>query len=193
MKSVCVFAGSSLGRNISYKETAVQLGEALFQNDYSMVYGGGSVGLMGVIADAVLNSGGKVTGVITRKLKDVEVGHKDLTKLIVVDSMHERKLKMADLSDAIISLPGGVGKWEEVFEALAWTQLGIHSIPIILFNVDNYYKDLYAFAEKACSLGFLPNSTLEDLFLLSSVQEAINTIKNFEPKDNSEWFKRLKE
>ena len=140
MKSVCVFAGSSLGRNNSYKETAVELGQALFQNGYSMIYGGGSVGLMGVIADSVLNSGGKVTGVITRKLKDVEVGHKDLTKLIVVDSMHERKLKMADLSDAIISLPGGVGTWEEFFEALAWNQLGIHSKPIILLNVDNYYK-----------------------------------------------------
>ena len=193
MKSVCIFAGSSLGRNKSYKETATELGQTLFQNGYSMVYGGGSVGLMGVIADSVLHSGGKVTGVITRKLKEVEVGHKDLTELIVVDSMHERKSKMAELSDAIISLPGGVGTWEEFFEALAWNQLGIHSKPIILLNVDNYYEDLHTFAEKACFQGFLPSSTLEDLFFVNSVQEAINKIKNFEPKENLKWFKRLKE
>ncbi len=122
MKSVCIFAGSSLGTKEAYKDLAVSLGQALVKNDFSMVYGGGGVGLMNQIANEVLKHDGKVTGVITERLKDVEAGHENLTKLFVVKTMHERKAKMAQLSDAIISLPGGVGTWEEFFEALAWNQ-----------------------------------------------------------------------
>ena len=192
MKSVCIFAGSSLGEKESYRNIASKLGQELVKNNFSMVYGGGSVGLMGEIANAVLNSGGNVTGVITNRLKEAEVGHKNLTKLVVVESMHERKAKMAELSDAIISLPGGVGTWEEFFEALAWNQLGIHSKPIILLNVDNYYEDLYGFAVKACSEGFIPQSTLDDFILTDSITRAIKEIINFTPQDNTQWFERLK-
>ena len=192
MKSVCIFAGSSLGEKESYRNIASKLGQELVKNNFSIVYGGGSVGLMGEIANAVLNSGGKVTGVITNRLKEVEVGHKNLTKLVIVKSMHERKAKMAELSDAIISLPGGVGTWEEFFEALAWNQLGIHSKPIILLNVDNYYEDLYKFAVKACSEGFIPQSTLDDFILTDTITRAIKEIRNFTPRDNTQWFERLK-
>jgi hypothetical protein len=107
--------------------------------------------------------------------------------------MHERKAKMAELSDAVISLPGGVGTWEEFFEALAWNQLGIHSKPIILLNEDGYYEDLYLFTKKACKEGFIPQSTLDDFHLISNIDEAINCIKNFKPRDKSQWFRRLKE
>ena len=193
MKSVCIFAGSSLGRKESYKNIAISLGQKLVKNNFSMVYGGGGVGLMNEIANEVLKCGGEVTGVITERLKDVEAGHQNLTKLYVVKTMHERKAKMAELSDAIISLPGGVGTWEEFFEALAWNQLGIHSKPIILLNQDGYYEDLYLFTKKACNEGFIPQSTLDDFHLISKIDEAINCIRNFKPRDKSQWFRRLKE
>tara|TARA_B100001123_G_scaffold373451_1_gene438077 strand:- start:1343 stop:1924 length:582 start_codon:yes stop_codon:yes gene_type:complete len=193
MKSVCIFAGSSLGRKESYKDLSISLGKALVKNNFSMVYGGGGVGLMNEIANEVLKCGGKVTGVITERLKEVEAGHKNLTKLYVVKTMHERKAKMAKLSDAIISLPGGVGTWEEFFEALAWNQLGIHSKPIVLLNVDGYYEDLYLFTNKACNEGFLPQSTLEDFFLCNTISEALDKIQSFIKKDQSQWFKRLQE
>ena len=193
MKSICVFSGSSLGKKTSYKEAAVKLGKAIADEGYSMVYGGGSHGLMGVVADSVLNSGGEVIGIITEQLNEIEVGHKHLNELIVVSSMHLRKAKMAEMSEAIISLPGGVGTWEEFFEALAWNQLGIHSKPIILLNVEGYYDELYSFSIKACKEGFIPQSTLDDFYLISNVEDAIECINNFKPRDKSQWFKRLKE
>lgn len=193
MKSICIFAGSNLGRRDSYKKVAISLGQALVKNNFSMVYGGGGVGLMNEIANEVLIKGGKVTGVITERLKDVEAAHQNLSKLYVVKTMHERKAKMAELSDAIISLPGGVGTWEEFFEALAWNQLGIHSKPIILLNQEAYYEDLYLFTKKACKEGFIPQSTLDDFYLASTTDDAINYVKNFKPRDKSQWFRRLKE
>ncbi|MBI81042.1 MAG: TIGR00730 family Rossman fold protein [Gammaproteobacteria bacterium] len=193
MKSVCIFAGANKGINKAYSEIAHSLGRELVKNNLSMVYGGGSVGLMNEIANEVLKNEGEVTGVITQRLKDVEVAHKSLTKLFIVDSMHERKAKMAEISDAIISLPGGVGTWEEFFEALAWNQLGIHSKPIILLNVEGYYDELYAFTKKACHEGFLPQSTLDDFYLTNSVKDSLSIINTFTPKDKSLWYKRLKE
>ena len=193
MKSVCIFAGSSLGVKEAYKDLAISLGQALVKNNFSMVYGGGGVGLMNEIANEVLKYDGEVTGVITERLKDVEAGHQNLTELYVVKTMHERKAKMAQLSDAIISLPGGVGTWEEFFEALAWNQLGIHSKPIILLNVEGYYDELYSFSMKACKEGFIPQSTLDDFYLINNVEDAIECISNFKPRDKSQWFKRLKE
>ena len=120
MKGICVFAGSAKGMKESYSVRAKELGLEIAKRNYSMVYGGGSKGLMGVVADAALEGGAEVTGIITEKLHDVEVGHTNLSSLEIVPSMHERKSRMAQLSDAIISLPGGVGTWEEFFEALAW-------------------------------------------------------------------------
>ena len=138
MKSICVFAGSAKGVRESYSKSAKDLGLEIANREFSMVYGGGSKGLMGIVADAALEGGATVTGVITERLHDVEVGHNNLTSLEIVPSMHDRKARMAELSDAIISLPGGVGTWEEFFEALAWNQLGIYSKPIILFDRINH-------------------------------------------------------
>ena len=191
MKSICVFAGSAQGSKDSYSRSAKDLGLEIAKRNFSMVYGGGSKGLMGVVADAVLDGGSSVTGIITEKLHDVEVGHENLTSLEVVSTMHERKARMAELSDAIISLPGGVGTWEEFFEALAWNQLGIYSKPIILYNVEGYYSKLFEFTEYSVQEGFLPHTTHEELFISESLEEIFEFIESFKVRDTEDWFKRL--
>ena len=191
MKSICVFAGSAQGTKASYSKSAIDLGQEIAKRSYTMIYGGGSKGLMGVVADAVLEGGSSVTGVITEKLHDVEVGHKNLTSLEIVSSMHERKSRMAELSDAIISLPGGVGTWEEFFEALAWNQLGIYSKPIVLYNVDDYYSKLFEFTQFSVQEGFLPQTTHEELFISKSLEEIFEFIESFQIRDTEDWFKRL--
>ncbi|MEK9903200.1 MAG: TIGR00730 family Rossman fold protein [Gammaproteobacteria bacterium] len=191
MKSICVFAGSAQGTKASYSKSAIDLGQEIAKRSYTMVYGGGSKGLMGVVADAVLEGGSSVTGVITEKLHDVEVGHKNLTSLEIVSSMHERKSRMAELSDAIISLPGGVGTWEEFFEALAWNQLGIYSKPIVLYNVDDYYSKLFEFTQFSVQEGFLPETTHEELFISKSLEEIFEFIESFQIRDTEDWFNRL--
>tara|TARA_Y100000996_G_scaffold188192_1_gene147054 strand:- start:312 stop:893 length:582 start_codon:yes stop_codon:yes gene_type:complete len=191
MKSICVYAGSAAGTKEVFTNKAIELGNAIANYNYSMVYGGGSNGLMGVVANAALSNGAEVTGIITEQLDEIEVGHKGLTKLEVVSSMHKRKARMAELSDAIISLPGGVGTWEELFEALAWNQLGFYSKPIVLFNVDEYYSPLYQFSEDAVKNGFLPKSTFEELFISEDLKEIFNFISNFKKKDGKDWYKRL--
>ena len=191
MKSICVFAGSAQGSKDSYSRSAKDLGLEIAKRNFSMVYGGGSKGLMGIVADSVLEGGSSVTGIITEKLHDVEVGHENLTSLEVVSTMHERKARMAELSDAIISLPGGVGTWEEFFEALAWNQLGIYSKPIILYNVEGYYSKLFEFTEYSVQEGFLPYTTHEELFISESLEEIFEFIESFEVRDTEDWFKRL--
>ena len=191
MKSICVYAGSAAGTKEVFTNNAIELGNAIANYNYSMVYGGGSNGLMGVVANAALSNGAEVTGIITEQLDEIEVGHKGLTKLEVVSSMHKRKARMAELSDAIISLPGGVGTWEELFEALAWNQLGFYSKPIVLFNVDEYYSPLYQFSEDAVKNGFLPKSTFEELFISEDLKEIFDFISNFKEKDGKDWYKRL--
>jgi len=191
MKSICVYAGSASGNKAEFTEKAMELGFAIADKGCSMVYGGGSNGLMGVTADAALSKGAKVTGIITEQLDAIEVGHKGLTNLEIVSSMHKRKARMAELSDAIISLPGGVGTWEELFEALAWNQLGFYSKPIILFNVGGYYSSLYQFSKDSVEEGFLPNSTFKELFLSEDLEEIFDFISSFEKKDGKDWYKRL--
>ena len=191
MKSICVFAGSAKGMKESYSIRAKELGLEIAKRNYSMVYGGGSKGLMGVVADAALEGGAEVTGIITEKLHDVEVGHTNLSSLEIVPSMHERKSRMAQLSDAIISLPGGVGTWEEFFEALAWNQLGIYSKPIVLFDVEGYYSKLFEFTEFSVQEGFLPETTLEEFFISDSAEEIFQFIESFKKRDTQDWFKRL--
>jgi len=191
MKSICVYAGSASGNKPEFTEKAIELGYAIADKNFSMVYGGGSNGLMGVTADAALSRGANVTGIITEQLDAIEVGHKGLTKLEIVSSMHERKSRMAKLSDAIISLPGGVGTWEELFEALAWNQLGFYSKPIILFNVNGYYSSLYQFSKYSVDEGFLPKSTFEELFISEDLEEIFNFISSFKKKDGKDWYKRL--
>ena len=193
INNVCVFAGSSLGNKEIYKKSAQLLAKEIVTNGYSIVFGGGSNGLMGVLADSAIQHDGYIIGIITEQLNDIEVGHPGLNEMVIVNSMHERKKLMAEKSDAIICLPGGVGTWEEFFESLTWNQLGLQSKPIILLNIENYYSTLKAFVEHAVAEGFLPKSTSKELLFVSSVEEAIEEIKNFIPKDKSDWFKRLKE
>ncbi|HUF48203.1 MAG TPA: TIGR00730 family Rossman fold protein [Vicinamibacterales bacterium] len=155
MQHVCVFAGSSAGRRPAYTTAAADLGRALAAREIELVYGGARVGLMGILADAVLASGGRVFGVIPAALALKEVAHDGLTELRVVQSMHERKALMADRSDGFIALPGGLGTWEEFFEILTWGQLGLHRKPCGLLNVGGYFDPLLCFVAHAVAEGFV--------------------------------------
>ena len=193
IRNVCVFLGSSLGNREIYKEATELLAKELISNGYQIVYGGGSNGLMGVLGDTAVDAGGHITGIITEQLDDIEVGHQGLNELIIVKNMHERKKMMADKSQAVVCLPGGVGTWEEFFESLTWNQLGLQTKPIILLNIENYYSKLKIFIQHAVDEGFLPQSTSDELVLVDDVDEAILQIKNFIPKDTSTWYQRLKD
>lgn len=155
LKRVCVFCGSSPGANPRFADLARGLGHQLVERGIGLVYGGGNVGLMGVVADAVLERGGHVIGVIPHALMAREVGHRGLPDLRIVESMHERKALMADLADAFIALPGGIGTLEEFFEVLTWTQLGMHAKPCGLLNVDGFYDHLLAFLDHGVEQRFL--------------------------------------
>ena len=193
METICVFLGSSVGKRKIYSETTKDLATSIIDHGYKIVFGGGNVGLMGILADAALAANGHVTGIITEQLNGVEVGHKGLSELVIVKSMHERKKEMAKRSDAVICMPGGVGTWEEFFESLTWNQLGLQSKPIILLSLDNYYALLSEFVEHAVEEGFLPRSTANELIFVDSISEAMARIKKFVPKDKANWFKRLQE
>lgn len=155
MRRICVFCGSQVGRQPAYAAAAVSLGTLLAQRGIGLVYGGGKVGLMGVVADAALAAGGEVIGVIPERLMNRELGHGGVTDLRVVDSMHQRKAMMSDLSDAFIALPGGYGTFEEFFEVVTWMQLGIHAKPCGLLNVGGYYDNLLALLDHAAAESFI--------------------------------------
>ena len=155
MKSIAVYCGASMGADPVYADAARALAQALVEHNIALVYGGGKVGLMGVIADEVLRLGGDVTGVIPQALVAREVGHAGLTRLFVVKDMHERKAMMAQLSDGFIAMPGGMGTLEELFEMLTWAQLGLHAKPIGLLNVDRFYDGLIAFVQNGKEQGFI--------------------------------------
>jgi uncharacterized protein (TIGR00730 family) len=155
IEKLCVFCGSSTGSHPAYFEAANQFGRELADAGVTLVFGGGRVGLMGVLADAVLGAGGQAIGVIPRSLVEKEIAHASLTKLHVVESMHERKALMADLADAFVLLPGGFGSWEEFCEIVTWLQLGIHRKPCAILNVAGYYDGLLALAKHALAEGFL--------------------------------------
>jgi uncharacterized protein (TIGR00730 family) len=155
LQRLCVFCGSNSGVSAAYQQAARAVGQLLCQRSVELVYGGGSVGLMGALANACLSGGGRVIGVIPQVLADKELAHKGLTELRIVNSMHERKAVMADLSDAFLALPGGYGTLEEFFEVLTWSQLGIQRKACGLLNVDGYYDPLLAMVDKAVDQGFL--------------------------------------
>ena len=166
LRSLCVFCGSRQGQSPAFAESAIRLGRLLAARGIRLVYGGGSVGLMGILADACLEAGGEVTGVITRHLMDREVGHRGCTELILVDTMLERKTRMAELSDGFLSLPGGIGTLDELFEMLTWTQLRLHQKPNALLNVDGFYDPLIAFLRQSVlDLGFADAPTIGNLLV----------------------------
>ena len=155
MKALCVYCGANAGLTPAYAQAARSMARALIEDDLALVYGGGNVGLMGVLADEMLRLGGAVTGVIPQALVAREVGHTGLTRQFIVKDMHERKAMMAHLSDGFIALPGGMGTLEELFEMLTWSQLGIHAKPVGLINVDGFYDALVDFIGHAHSQGFV--------------------------------------
>ena len=175
-KSVAVFCGASAGDDPVYTAAARGLADELVRRDMRLVYGAGSVGLMGVVADEVLRLGGKVLGVIPQFLLDMEVGHTGLTELIVTESMHQRKLIMAENSDAFIAMPGGIGTLEEIIEVFTWTQLGIHRKHCGLLNTRNYYGHLSRLLEHMAREGFLKPETLRQLHLLEDPAELLDKL-----------------
>jgi hypothetical protein len=155
LRAICIFCGSSRGSHPAYVEAATDMGRTLAERGLRLVYGGGRVGLMGILADAALSAGGEVFGVIPENLMAREVDHQGLTRLEVVGSMHERKARMAELSDAFIALPGGAGTLEEVAEVWTWSQLGLHQKPIGFLSVAGYFDHLFAFVDHAVAEAFI--------------------------------------
>jgi uncharacterized protein (TIGR00730 family) len=155
LRSVCVFCGANPGRDPVYREAAERLGAEIARRGMTLVYGGGAVGLMGIVADVALEAGGEVIGIIPQSLRDAEIGHPGLTRLEVVDGMHARKARMAELADAFIALPGGLGTLEELFEVWTWGQLGYHAKPLGLFEVNGFYAKLSAFLDHLMHEGFV--------------------------------------
>ncbi|WP_421118813.1 TIGR00730 family Rossman fold protein [Aquihabitans daechungensis] len=188
LRTVAVFCGSNPGLRPEYAEVAEELGALLAQRGIGLVYGGGKVGLMGIVADAVLAGGGTVTGVIPRHLWEKEVGHEGLTELLIVDSMHERKLAMADRSDAFIALPGGVGTFEELFEAITWTQLGIHDKPVALLDVAGFYGPLLAFLDGTVDAGFLRPGHRSMIVDATTPEDVLAQLAAWEPVTTSKWL-----
>lgn len=190
LRSVCVFCGSSSGRRPEYAAAARQLGTLLAQRGIRLVYGGGNVGLMGVLADATLAEGGQVIGVIPQHLMAKELGHLGLTQLKIVASMHERKATMADLSDAFIALPGGIGTFEELLEILTWGQLGLHAKPCGLLDVCGYYAPLRQMLATAADEGFLRPQHERLLVCSSDPTELLDLMTKYAPPELPKWIDR---
>jgi uncharacterized protein (TIGR00730 family) len=178
---VCVFCGSSPGNSPAYQDAARQVGAVFAEQGIELVYGGASVGTMGVIADAVLEKGGVVHGVIPQSLVDREVAHAGLTSLKIVANLHERKAAMSELADAYLTLPGGAGTLEELFEVWTWAQLGLHTKPIALLDVNGYYQPMLRFLENVAVEGFLASDFREMLIVTEDVVEALDRFADYRP------------
>ncbi|RDC55603.1 TIGR00730 family Rossman fold protein [Pedobacter chinensis] len=189
LNSVCVYCGSNFNGDVQLRSAIKQLAETLVKQHIRLVYGGGSVGVMGVIADDVLQSGGLVTGVIPQFLMDKEVGHKGVTEMIITENMHQRKQKMADLSDGFIILPGGFGTLEEFFEVLTWLQLGLHNKPIGVLNVNGFYDPLFAQMEMMVQSKFLKPANRDLVFNESDAEVLINKMDEFSAVPDEVWFR----
>ncbi len=190
VKRICVFAGSSSGARTAYRDAAVSLAKVLAERGFELVYGGGCVGLMGVLADAMLAHGGRVIGVIPHTLMVREVGHRGLTELKVVDSMHERKAAMAELSDGFVALPGGFGTLEELFEVLTWAQLGLHGRPCGVLNVDGYYDALLQFLDHAGGQGFVRSAHRSMLLVAQDAAVLLDQFEQYRAPTAEKWLQR---
>jgi len=187
VKRVCVYCGSSVGARAAYVEAARELGTALVERGLGLVYGGANRGLMGVLADAVLSAGGEVVGVIPRGLIELEVAHAGLSEQHVVGTLHERKARMLALSDALVTLPGGHGSHDELFEALTWLQLGIHDKPVALLNVAGYYDGLLAHLDRCSSEGFIRPVHRSMLVVERTVPALLDACARFRPPERAPW------
>ncbi|MBL8176667.1 MAG: TIGR00730 family Rossman fold protein [Bryobacterales bacterium] len=185
---VCVFCGSSFGNRLSYREAARELAAAMNEMGYSLVYGGAHVGLMGLIADTMLESGAEVIGVIPRQLLEKEIAHRGLTKLHAVETMHERKALMADLADAFVALPGAYGTLDELFEIITWAQLGIHRKPIGILNVEGYYDHMLAFLDGCTANGLLKQSNRELFLVDTNARRLLERMSEHHPAPVLKWM-----
>lgn len=188
MKRLCVFCGSSHGHSPAFTTAAHELGEAIASRGIELVFGGSHVGLMGVVANAALAKGGKVIGVLPRFMADKELAHPKLTKLYLVDTMHERKRLMAELAEGFVALPGGFGTFEEIFEAVTWAQLHLHKSPCALLNVDGYYDALTHFLRGSVQHGFVRQSLLDSLIVARSPDELFDRFARFQPEKSEKWI-----
>jgi len=187
MKNICVYCGSSIGRQEAYSSAARDLARSLVDRNLGLVYGGASVGIMGLIADTVLQLGGKAVGVIPDALVRKEIAHKNLTELHVTQSMHERKTLMAELSDGFIALPGGIGTLEEIFEIWTWAQLGIHAKPCGLLNVAGYFDSLTTFLDHAAAEQFVKKPHRSILIVEHEPEALLDRFASYEPPAIQKW------
>ena len=191
VQRACIFCGSSPGARPAYTEAAEDLGMLLVQNGITLVFGGATVGLMGRLADTVVSEGGEAIGVIPQALVDREIAHLGLTDLHVVDTMHERKQRMADLSDAFVALPGGLGTLDELFEIYTWAQLGMHRKPIGLMNVEGYFDGLVGFLEHAVAERFVREDHRDMLIVENEPAPMLERLESFDPASlTPKWIDR---
>lgn len=192
MKRITVFCGSSSGIENIFAEQALLLGQYLATNQIGLVYGGAKVGLMGAVADGALGAGGEVIGVLPNFLKRKEIAHVNLTELILVETMHQRKMKMHELSDGVIALPGGLGTLEELFELLTWAQLGLHQKPVALLNINGFFDPLIHMMHSMVQKGFLKESNQKMLLVSSEIQDLLHQMQNYKAPDVEKWITKDK-
>jgi uncharacterized protein (TIGR00730 family) len=185
--NVCVFCGANAGASPAYAAAARALGRGLVERGYGLVFGGGSVGLMGVVADAVLDAGGEAIGVIPRALVERELAHQRATQMHVVSSMHDRKQLMHDLAGAFVAMPGGLGTLDETFEALTWLQLGVHRKPVGLLDVEGYYEPLLTWLERARADGFVPGQCADKLLVAKEPGALLDALAEWQAPDTPRW------
>jgi uncharacterized protein (TIGR00730 family) len=185
MKSICVFCGARFGNDDKFKTLAEKAGQSIAAKGLTLVYGGGRVGLMGAVADAAIDAGGKVIGIIPKFLADKEVEHRNLTEIYIVSSMHERKTMMAELSDAFVALPGGAGTMEEIFEQWTWAQLGIHTKPIGFLNCDGFYDPLFAMFKNMKRAEFIQDELVDMLVLENDIDVMLTRFAEYEAPQKS--------
>jgi uncharacterized protein (TIGR00730 family) len=190
MKSVCVFCGSNPGNDEVYGAGARAMGAEIARRGLVLVYGGGAVGLMGIVANAALEAGGEVHGIIPRALREKEIGHNGLTRLEVVDTMHTRKARMAELSDGFVAMPGGIGTFEEIFEIWTWGQLGIHTKPLGFLNIAGFYDPLAAFLDNTVEAGFLKQSHRAMAMTDTEPATLLDRMEQYVPSATFKWVEK---
>ena len=193
MKKICIFCGSSMGFDPIYKEKAAELGRVLADHGCELLYGGGSVGLMKIVADVMMERHCKVTGTITQHLLDMRVGHPEIDELIVVETMAERKKILEDMADGFIALPGGIGTMDEFFEAYVLSQLRVFDKPVALYNVNGYYDGLVDFIGHMAKEGFMRKEHAENLIVSNDAKDLLAKMEQFQPADVTTWVVEIKE
>ena len=193
MKKICIFCGSSMGFDPIYKEKAAELGQVLADNGCELLYGGGSVGLMKIVADVMMKRHRRVIGTITQHLLDMRVGHPEIDELIVVETMAERKKILEDMADGFIALPGGIGTMDEFFEAYVLSQLRVFDKPVALFNVNGYYDGIVSFINHVAEEGFMRKEHAENLIVSDDPKALLEKMEQFQPADVTKWVVEIKE